>query len=88
MLDDEKLERAFKNTLNGSKDSIDLFAHLIEKSGCFRQGLAKDERTENYNRGYGDFGLYIRSLFLQYAPETYLEIITRGVNENDSRTDT
>lgn len=83
MLDEEKLEQAFKNTVNGSKDSIDLFAHLIDKSACFRQGLAKDERTELYNRGYGDFGLYIRSLFLQYAPDTYLEIIKRGVNEDD-----
>lgn len=83
MLDEEKLEQAFKNTINGSKDSIDLFAHLIDKSACFRQGLAKDERTELYNRGYGDFGLYIRSLFLQYAPDTYLEIIKRGVNEDD-----
>lgn len=83
MLDDEKLEEAFKNTLNGSKSAIDLFWHLIEKSACFRQGLAKDERTEIYNRGYGDFGLYIRSLFLQYAPDTYLEIIKKGVEKND-----
>ena len=81
MLDDEKLEEAFKNTLNGSKSAIDLFWHLIEKSACFRQGLAKDDRTEIYNRGYGDFGLYIRSLFLQYAPDTYLEIIKKGVEE-------
>lgn len=87
MLDDEKLKEAFNNTINGSKDSINLFAHLIEKSACFRQGLAKDERTENYNRGYGDFGLYIRSLFLQYAPERYLEIIERGVKENDRTSD-
>lgn len=84
MLDDENLKEAFINTINGSKSSIDLFAHLIKKSACFRQGLAKDERTELYNRGYGDFGLYLRSLFLQYAPDTYLEIIKRGVKENDS----
>lgn len=83
MLDDEKLQEAFINTINGSKSSIDLFAHLIEKSACFRQGLARDERTENYNRGYGDFGLYLRSLFLLYAPEAYLDIIKRGVKEDD-----
>ena len=87
MLDEEHLEEAFKNTLSGSKSAIDLFAHLIEKSGCFRQGLAKDDRSETYNRGYGDFGLYLRSLFMLYAPDTYVEIIKRGVVENDRRTD-
>jgi hypothetical protein len=86
MLDEEHLQEAFKNTINGSKSSIDLFAHLIEKSGCFRQGLAKDERQENYNRGFGDFGLYLRSLFMLYAPDTYIEILKRGVAENDTRT--
>jgi len=86
MLDDEKLKMAFTNTINGSKSSIDLFTHLIDKSGCFRQGLAKDEKTEFYNRGYGDFGLYLRDLFLQYAPETYLEIIKKGVEQNGTGT--
>ena len=83
MVEDEKLEEAVKNTLNGSISAIDLFWHVIEKSACFRQGLAKDDRTEIYNRGYSDFGLYIRSLFLQYAPDTYLEIIKKGVEKND-----
>ncbi len=84
MLDDEHLKEAFTNAITSSKYTEELLMHLIEKSGCFRQGLAKDDRTENYNRGYGDFGLYIRSLFLQYAPKTYLELIER-TNENDTR---
>ncbi len=84
MLNDEKLKEAFTNTLNGSKSAKILLKHFIDKSGCFRQGLARDERTEIYNRGYGDFGLYIRALFLQYAPETYMEIIKEGVNEYDN----
>lgn len=87
MLDEEHLQEAFINTINGSKSAVDLFQHLIEKSGCFRQGLAKDDRQETYNRGYGDFGLYLRSLFMLYAPTTYLEILKRGVVENDRRND-
>ena len=87
MLDEEHLKEAFINTINGSRSSLDLFKHLIDKSGCFRQGLAKDDRTEFYNRGYGDFGQYLRSLFLLYAPKEYLEIIQKGVEENERSND-
>lgn len=82
MLDDEKLKEAVENTAT-SPYAVSLIKHLIDKSGCFRQGLAKDEKTEFYNRGYGDFGLYIRNLLLDYSPETYIEIIKEGVKENE-----
>lgn len=85
MLDNEHLKEAFLNTVNGSKSSLDLFKHLLEKSGCFRQGIAKDERAEIYNRGYGDFGLYLRELFLAYAPEKYIEIIRKSVEESEEQ---
>lgn len=84
MLNDEEVKEAFENTLNGSKYAAVLLRHFIEKSGCFRQGLAKDDRTEIYNRGYGDFGLYIRDLFLRYAPDVYIKNIKEGVNKNDN----
>lgn len=84
MLDDEHLKEAFTNAISSSKYTVELLAHLIDKSGCFRQGLAKDDSTETYNRGYGDFGLYIRSLFLQYAPKKYLELIEERTKENDT----
>ena len=86
MLDDEKLKLTIEHIFKCSnKSAIDLFKHLIDKSACFRQGIAKDERTEIYKRGYGDFGLYLRSLLLEYAPEAYIEIIKKGVEENGRR---
>jgi len=84
MLDDEHLKQAVENAVTNSY-CVDLLKHLIDKSCCFRTGLAKDERQEIYNRGYGDFGLYIRSLLLEYTPEVYIEIINKGVQENDTR---
>jgi hypothetical protein len=83
LLDDEHLEDAIKEAA-ASKNILKLLMHFIYKSGAFRQGLAKDERTENYNRGYGDFGLYIRDLLLQYAPNAYMSEIIEGV-KNDRR---
>ena len=85
MLDDEHLKQAVENAVTNSY-CVDLLKHLIDKSGCFRIGLAKDERQEIYNRGYGDFGLYIRSLLLEYTPEVYIEIINKGVQGNDTGT--
>lgn len=72
MLDEEHLEDAFKTCLKNPM-FIKLLFHFIEKSGCFRQGIAKDEKIEFYNRGYGDFGLYIRDLVLKYAPKAYAD---------------
>lgn len=51
MLDDEHLKQAVENAVTNSY-CVDLLKHLIDKSGCFRTGLAKDERQEIYNRGY------------------------------------
>lgn len=84
MLDEEHLKQAVENATT-CPDCVDLLAHLIEKSSCFRVGLAKDDRQEIYNRGYGDFGLYIRQLLLDYTPEVYIKIIKKGVQENDTR---
>ena len=81
-MDENYLKRIFQGAIR-SKDTAELLIHFIDKSACFRQGLAKDERTENYNRGWGDFGLYIRSLFLNYAPEIYANIIKEGVKDNE-----
>lgn len=85
MLDEEQLKQAVENAVC-SPDCVNLLAHLIEKSGCFRTGLHNNDRQEIYNRGYGDFGLYIRQLLLNYAPKVYIEIIEKGVQENDNRT--
>lgn len=74
MLTDEQLKTAFQNAVK-SNDTVYLLYHFIEISGCFRQGIAKDDRTECYLRGKGDFGLYLRNLFLEFAPETYAELI-------------
>jgi len=82
MLDDEHLKDAIETAAN-NEIILKLLGHFIEKSGCFRQGIAKDERTENYNRGYGDFGLYIRELLLKYAPTAYIRIIEEGVQDNE-----
>lgn len=83
-MDEDKLKLTVENAVN-SPDCVDLLAHLIEKSGCFREGLHNNERQEIYNRGYGDFGLYIRRLLLNYVPEVYIGIIKKGVQENDDR---
>lgn len=80
LMDDEHLEDAVK-TAAANETVLKLMMHFIEKSACFRQGLAKDDRQEIYNRGYGDFGLYIRELLLKYAPEAYKRNI--GVKENE-----
>jgi hypothetical protein len=82
MLDEEHLKDAIETAANNDI-TLKLLWHFIEKSGCFRQGIAKDERTENYNRGYGDFGLYIRELLIAYAPAAYIKFIEEGVKEND-----
>ena len=79
MLNDEELKTAFQSAVK-SNDTVYLLYHFIQISGCFRKGLAKDERTENYLRGKGDFGLYLRDLFLQYAPETYTQLLTQKEN--------
>ena len=84
MLDDEHLKTAVENSVT-CPDCVNLLRHLIEKSGCFRTGLARDDRLEIYNRGWGDFGLYIRQLLLEYAPEVYIKIIKKGVEENGNR---
>lgn len=85
MLSDENLKSVFEKAVKNDA-TVELLAHLIDLSGCFRQGLAKDERTETYLRGFGDFGLYIRELFLKYTPEIYLRITKERV-ENDRRND-
>lgn len=85
LLDDEHLEDAIKSAA-ANKNMLKLLFHFISKSGAFRQGLAKDDRTEFYNRGYGDFGLYIRELLLKYAPKAYIEQIKEGA-ENERRND-
>ena len=74
MLDSEHIEDAIK-TCAKNPLTLKLLAHFIEISGCFRQGIAKDERSEIYLRGYGDFGLYIRGLLLEYAPKAYMELM-------------
>ncbi len=79
LLDDEKLKEAFEGAVQQSESAVKLLIHFIEHSGCFRTGLAQDDRQELYNRGYGDFGLYIRDLFLEYAPEEYKKNIKRSI---------
>ena len=74
MLDEEHIEDAVK-TCAKNPLLLRLLAHFIENSGCFRQGISKDERLEIYRRGYGDFGLYIRDLLLNYAPKAYTDLI-------------
>ena len=74
MLDEEHLEDAIK-TCAKNPLLLKLLSHFVEKSGCFRVGIAKDERLESYNKGYGDFGLYIRGLLLEHAPKAYMELI-------------
>lgn len=81
-MDEDKLKQTVRNAVL-SKDTVELLKYFIDKSSCFRQGLAKDEKQEIYNRGYGDFGLHIRELLLNYAPEIYIEIIQKGVEENE-----
>ena len=80
MLDIEHIEDAIK-TCAKNPILLRLLAHFIEISGCFRQGIAKDERAEIYNRGYGDFGLYIRGLLLEYAPKAYMELMLDELNK-------
>jgi len=82
LLDEEKLELAVQNTAN-LPDGLKLLTHLMTYSGCFTQGLSKDERTELYNKGQRDFGLKIRDLLLEYAPNKYIEVIKEGVTENE-----
>lgn len=81
-MEEEKLKETVQNAVL-SEYTIDLLGYLIERSECFREGLAKDERQENYNRGFGDFGLMIRKLLLEYAPHVYMQIIQKGVEENE-----
>lgn len=81
MLDEEHIEDAVK-TCAKSPVILGLLVHFIEKSGCFRQGIAKDERAEIYLRGYGDFGLYIRDLLLEYAPKVYTEFMLEELRKN------
>ena len=76
MLDEEHLKDAVE-TAASNEITLKLLFHLIEKSGCFRQGIAKDDRTEAYLRGYGDCGLYIRNLLLEYAPSAYLSLFEK-----------
>ena len=83
MLDEEHLKDAVETAAN-NKTVLKLLGHFIEKSACFRQGIAQDNRMEIYNRGYGDFGLYIRELLIKYALPQYLKLIKEG-EENDRR---
>lgn len=82
MLDEEKLEEVVCNTAN-SADGLRFIEYLLQRSGCFTKGIAKDEKTEFYLKGWRDFGLEIRDLLIQYAPNAYIEIIKEGVNENE-----
>ena len=82
LLDEENLELAVQNTAN-LPDGLKLLAHFISSSGCYTQGLSKDERTELYNKGQRDFGLKIRDLLLEYAPNKYIELIKEGAKENE-----
>ena len=83
MLDEEHLKDAVQTAAN-NKTVLKLLGHFIKKSSCFRQGIAQDNRMEIYNRGYGDFGLYIRELLMKYALPQYLKLIKEG-EENDRR---
>lgn len=81
-MNDKDLKRIFLNAIK-SPDTILLLEHFIHKSGCFRRGLAANDRLENYLRGYSDSGLYIRNLFLEYAPEIYANLIIRKGNNDE-----
>jgi hypothetical protein len=76
MLDDEKLKLVVENVAN-MPDGLLLLEHFIELSGCFTQGIAKDSTTEFYNKGQRDFGLKIRALLIEHAPNKYVELITK-----------
>ena len=76
MLTEEQLKTAFQNAVK-SRDTVYLLYHLIKISGCFRRGISQDDRLECYLRGKSDLGLFIRELFLDYAPEIYSDLITQ-----------
>lgn len=86
MLDEEHLGDAIK-TCAKNPQALKLLWHFIEISGCFRQGISKDERLEIYNRGYGDFGLYIRGLLLEYAPKAYMNLAVEEINKSKEEKD-